>query len=287
MQIRHARVDDIDAIVAFTTDTFAWGDYVPSSIAEWIGGDEGAVMVAADDDDRPIAMARALFLTDDEVWSHAARVHPDHRGRGIAGMLADALVAWATDHGAHITRLLIEDDNLASIRHITKQGFTRAASVVRATRGVGAGSPNPEGNGGRRHPSPLRPLPGKSQDLPLVRASWSTSEVGRSLRQLVASGWTFHRLRDRDIEDAARTGDLWEIGNSWAITESHTPVFEVRLLDTTPDEAYDAIRALIDVANNRGAEEIALWIADTVWLVQAARRAGCEVTGHGIWVRPL
>jgi GNAT superfamily N-acetyltransferase len=287
MHIRKAQPGDVDTIVAFTTGTFAWGDYVPSMIAEWIADDEGIVMVAVDDDDRPIAMARSVFLTDHEVWSHAARVHPDHRGKGIAGVLADALTDWARDHGGHVTRLLIEDDNLASIRHISKQGFGRAASVVRATRGVGAGSPNPEGNGGRRHPSPLQPRPGKRQDVGLVRSSWSTSEAGRTMRELIGTGWRFHRLRDEDVLEAARTQNLWEIGNSWAITGSIEPTFDVQMLDTTPDEAYDVIRALIDTANNRGAEDLTMWLADTVWLVQAARRAGCEVTGHGIWVKPL
>jgi len=287
MRIRAARLDDVDPVVAFTTDTFAWGDYVPDLFVSWVGDDDGMTMVAVDDDDIPIAMARAVFLTDREVWSHAARVHPDFRGRGIAGDLADALMGWATDHGGQVMRLLIDDDNLASIRHISKKGFTRGVSVVRASRGVGAGSPNPDGNGGRRHPSPLTPRPGKVQDLALVRASWSTSEVGRSLRGLIGTGWRFHRLRDGDIEEAAKSGNLWEVGNSWAITGSVEPTFDVRLLDTGPDEAFDVLRALIDTANNRGADAMTAWLADTEWLVQAARRTGCDVVGHGVWEHPL
>lgn len=287
MRIRIATHDDIDQIVAFTTGTFEWGDYVPEMIGEWVGADNGVVMVAVDDTDRPIAMARAVFLTTTEVWSHAARVHPDHRGRGIAGELADALMVWTSEHGGAVMRLLIEDDNLASVRHITKKGFTRAVSVVRATRPVGAASPNPDGNGGLRHPSRLRARPGNSHDLVLVRSSWSTSQVGRSLRGLVATGWSFHRLRDEDIATAAATANLWEVGNSWVITESIAPTFAVRLVDTDEDEAHDVIRALIDTANNRGAELITMWLADTDWMVQAARRTGCDVTGHGIWERPI
>jgi len=287
MKIRAARLDDVETIVSFTTNTFTWGDYVPGMLASWLTEDDGVVMVAVDEADAPVAMARAVFLTDREVWSHAARVEPDHRGQGIAGDLADALMQWATTQGGQIVRLLIDDDNLPSIRHISKKGFTRAVSVVRATRGIGAGSPNPEGNGGRRHPSPLTAKPGKVQDLTLVRSSWSTSEVGRALRGLIGSGWRFHRLRDIDIEAAARAANLWEVGNSWAITDSIEPTFAIGLLDTTPDEAHDVMRALVDTANNRGSEEFSMWLADTDWLVQAARRIGCEVTGHGVWERPL
>lgn len=287
MQIRRATVDDVGAIVGFTTDTFPWGDYVPSMIEGWIVDTEGIVVVATDADDAPIGMARAVFLTPQEVWSHAARVDLRYRGRGIAGDLADALMAWARERGGLIVRLLIEDDNLPSSRHVSKKGFRRTVSVVRGRRAVGAASPNPDGNGGRRHPSALVPRPGKVQDVPLVRSSWSTSETGRVLRGLVGTGWRFHRLRDEDIEAAARSGNLWEVGNSWAITATVEPVFDVRLIDTTPDEAYDAIRGLIDTANNRGAEEVTLWLADTDWLVQAARRSGCEVSGFGVWERAL
>jgi GNAT superfamily N-acetyltransferase len=287
MNIRRARPDDIDAIVAFTTDTFDWGDYVPDLIDDWIVGDEGVVMVAVDDSDTPIGMARAVFLTDHEVWSHAARVHPDHRGRGIAGDLADVLMDWAGKRDGRIVRLLIEDDNLASIRHISKKGFRRAVSVVRAVRPIGAASPNPEGNGGRRKPSPLQTRPGKVQDLPLVRSSWSTSEVGRAMRQLIGTGWRFHRLHDADIERAAEEGNLWEVANSWIITGAVEPSFQIQLIDTTQDEAYDVIKALIDTANNRGAEELSMWIADVDWLIQAARRTGCAVEGFGVWEKPI
>ncbi len=291
MRMREATPSDVDAIVAFTTDTFDWGDYVPSMIEDWIGDEDGVVMVAVDDDDDdddvPVALARAVFLTDHEVWSHAARVHPAYRGRGIAGDLADVLTDWARDRDAQVVRLLIEDDNLASIRHITKKGFRRAVSVVRASRTVGAGSPNPEGNGGRRQPSPLRTRPGKVQDLPLVRSSWSTSQVGREMRQLIGTGWRFHRLRDSDIETAARSGNLWEVENSWVITGTVEPSFQVQLIDTTEAEAHDVIRALIDTANNRGADEFSMWIADIDWLIQAARRTGCDVSGYGVWEKAI
>lgn len=287
MDIRPARADDLDELIRFTTDTFDWGDYVPRLLPEWLADEDGIVMVATDDDDVPIAMARAVFLTEVEVWSHAARVHPDHRGEGIAGALAERLMSWARAENGRVVRLLIEDDNLASITHITKVGFTRSVSVVRATRTVGAASPNPEGNGGRRNPSRLQPRPGKRQDLILVRSVWSTSEAGRLLRGLIGGHWRFHRLRDVDIETAAASGDLWEVGSSWAITDREDEHWVVRMLATEPDEAYDVIKALVDTANNRGAESMELWLADTDWMVQAARRCGFEVSGLGVWEHPL
>jgi RimJ/RimL family protein N-acetyltransferase len=287
MRIREARSSDVEAIIGYTTGTFSWGDYVPAMISGWIEDGEGTVLVAVDKHDVSIAMARSVFLSDTEVWSHAARVHPDHRGQGIAGELAEELMARAKDHGGQVVRLLIEDDNVASIQHIKKIGFRKSASATRATRSVGAAAPNPEGNGGRGRPSRLRSRLAKTRDAPLVMASWSTSDTGRALRQLVGTGWQFHRLRLSDITDAAKESHLWEVGSSWAITGATEPTFEVRMLDTRSDEAYDVIRALVDTANNQGAETFTGWLADVDWLAQAARRAGCEVTSHGIWEHPL
>lgn len=286
-RVRPARSSDVDAIVAFTSDTFEWGDYVPERLREWLADDSGIVMVAVGGDDVPIALARAVFLTDTEVWSHAARVHPDHRGKGIAGVLADRLMVWAQENGAYVVRLLIEDENLASIRHVTKVGFSRGASAVRAVRGVGAGAPHPDGNGGRRNPSRLRARPGKRQDLVLVRSAWSTSEAGRLLRGLIGGDWRFHRLRDGDIVDAATTGDLWEVGSSWAITTHREEFFGVRMLVTDAEEAYDVVGALVDLADNLGVESMEMWLVDTDWMVQAARRCGFDVEGYGVWEHPL
>jgi len=45
--------------------------------------------------------------------------------------------------------------------------------------------------------------------------------------------------------------------------------------------------SLIDLANDRGAEDFWMWLADLDWLTQAARRAGCDVFPSGIWVYSL
>ncbi len=287
MEFREAIHADIPQIVAFTTDTFEWGDYVPRMIGEWIDDHSGIVMVAVDESDI-VGLARVVLLSPTEAWSHAARIRPDRRGEGIAGHLADVLLDWARDQGAHIARLLIEDDNEASIRHIKKKGFRRVATAVRAHRAIGDATPNPDGNGGRRNPSALVARPVKPADAELLAALWDSSQCGRPLRGLAASeGWRFHTLTGSDLVNSARAGELWEMGASWAVTGSFDDAFDVFLLDTNPAEARDAIGALIDLANDRGAEAFWMWLADHDWLIQAARRAGCTISPSGIWVYSL
>lgn len=282
MHIRPATSADIPAIVAFTTGTFEWGDYVPDAIQEWIDDPSGMAMVAIVGGET-VGVARTMLLTPTEVWAHGVRVHPEHRGEGIAGDLAESLMNWARDAGARVVRLLIEDDNTASIRHVDKVGFRRTVPMMRASRTVGEATANPQGNGVRRGPSTLVARPGKLPDARLVMTSWTPSDVGRAMRGLAGFGWRFQRLTVADIEDAARSGNLWEIGSGWAVTSTTTPWFHVAIVDTRREDAYETFRALTDIANKRGSENLTVWIPALDWLIQAGRRSGCDVTPMSVW----
>jgi GNAT superfamily N-acetyltransferase len=282
MQIRPATTSDIPAIVAFTTGTFEWGDYVPDAIAEWIDDPDGMAMVAVVDGET-VGVARTMLLTPTEAWAHGVRVHPEHRGEGIAGVLAESLMDWARGSGARVVRLLIEDDNAASIRHVAKVGFRRTVPMMRASRTVGEATANPQGNGVRHGPSTLVARPAKVQEATLAMTSWASSDIGRAMRGLAGIGWRFHKLRVPDVEDAARSGNLREVGSGWAMTSTTTPWFHVAMVDTRREDAYETFRALTDAANKRGSEGLTVWIPALDWLIQSARRAGCDVDPMSIW----
>ena len=80
---------------------------------------------------------------------------------------------------------------------------------------------------------------------------------------------------------------MWEMGSSWAITNSFDEALDVSLLDTNPQEAIDAIQALMSLADDVGAPALWLWLADVDWLVEAAVRTGFQTTRNGVWIYPL
>ncbi|MDK1292627.1 MAG: hypothetical protein QGM46_09870, partial [Actinomycetota bacterium] len=121
----------------------------------------------------------------------------------------------------------------------------------------------------------------------LLAAGWSSSICGRPLRGLVGDGWRFRRLTDQDVISAARAGDLWEVGSSWAITRHVDTSFDVSIIDTVPADAISVMQALIDEATAQGAESFSMWLADLEWLTQAARSAGCDLFPSGIWIYSL
>jgi hypothetical protein len=59
------------------------------------------------------------------------------------------------------------------------------------------------------------------------------------------------------------------------------------MVDTRREDAYETFRALIDAANKRGSEGLTAWIPALDWLIQSARRAGCDVSPMSVWEYPL
>jgi GNAT superfamily N-acetyltransferase len=287
--IRPARHDDVEPIAAFTTGTFEWGDYVPQVIGIWIADSSGGVFVAVDDADVPIAVGRCTLLTPDEAGMGAASVHPDHRGRGLAGDMAVVLTDWARDQGALVARQKIEEQNESSVRHIAKTAIRKTTTVNRCFRNLGADSPAPSTNGGTRRRSDLVARLVKASDAEMVAAMWSASEPGRAIRALVAEDWAFHRLRTVDVAQAATESRLWDIGGSWAITREYedSGEFDVVLVDTNREDAPDVARALLDLAISHQAAEYKAWVADLPWLTAAFEATGCDTEPSGIWSMSL
>ncbi len=286
--IRPALPSDREAIVEFTRDTFEWGDYIADEFDGWLDRDDTLVVVAIGDDEQAIALATARMISPSEAWFHAARVHPDYRGRGVAAEISVALRAWAGERGATVGRLLVEDWNEASIRHVEKTGRRRVASMVRCAKSVGDASPSPDGNGGNRVPSRLRSRPAHAAEAQPAFASWSVGELGRASRGLFAVGWTFRRLTIEDLIAAARGSAFWEIGAGWALASTAPDArFEVSWLETREEDVGDLLRSLVDSAIGSGSESIIVWIADVSWAVRAARRLGFETSVMHVYASAL
>jgi len=285
--VRPALPSDREEIVAFTRDTFEWGDYIADVFDEWMARADTQVMVAVDDG-RPVATGTARMLSPTEAWFHGARVHPDYRGRAIAADLSTALRAWAREQGAAVGRLLIEEGNTSSIRHVEKTGRRRVASMVRATKAIGDASPSPDGNGGRRVPSKLRARPAGSADAQAAFASWSVGPLGRASRGLFGVGWSFRRLTIADLEAAARGGAFWEIGAGWALASASSDAhFDVGWIETREEDVDDLIRSLVDLAIGSGSESISVWTPDVNWAVRSAKRLGFETSLMHIYASAL
>jgi GNAT superfamily N-acetyltransferase len=285
--IRPARVEDHRSIAAYTQETFTWGDYVPEAFPGWLEDPTRCVVVAADPDDRPVGVSSARMVSPYEAWFQGARVHPDWRRRGLAGRMAEALVDEVRRRGASVGRLIIEDWNEAAQGQVQRDGFRPVATWLMAERTVGAASPVPSGNGGRRVPALEQLARAHSAEAEPAFMSWTAGPLGRAARGMFAVDWTWRRLTVDDLHSAARHDALWAARPGWALAARDDDSLEVGWVECRPEDALDLMRALVDLAVNEGTERIALMLPEVPWLSAAARRSGCELHPMTLFERAL
>ncbi len=123
LEIRSARPEDRDPIVAFSRETWSWGDYIPNVWDEWLQDPAGRILVATLDG-QPVGMVYVRMLTANDAWLQGLRVAPQFRRQGIAGELNQAVFVEAMQRGAQYIRLVVESDNTDSI-HLWERAFMR------------------------------------------------------------------------------------------------------------------------------------------------------------------
>lgn len=126
--VRRAARDDHDAVVAFTEGTWddrEAGDYLPRVFPDWVAGDAPGDQrtVVAERDGSVVGVCQGRILTDHEAWAQGMRVHPDHRGSGVAAALNDDLFAWAAGNGATVCRNMVFSWNVDGLGAARAVGF--------------------------------------------------------------------------------------------------------------------------------------------------------------------
>ncbi|MGH8911327.1 MAG: GNAT family N-acetyltransferase [Acidimicrobiia bacterium] len=271
--IRPARPDDTGAIAAFTTATFSWGDYVGEEFPNWFDDPDVCVAVVTDEGDSPVAVARVKMLGPREGWLSAARVHPDHRRRGLGSALNDWCVGWVSSQGGLVCRLQIETDNEPAHNQVLQLGYRlvmAALNVERPTRLP------PDSNGAKhsRPPERLQRAPRAESDLAFM--AWSTGDLARRARGMFAvEPWAWRRLQELDI----RSGVLWVCPFGWILTDEFDEELHVRWLTCSPDDAGSLLSAVIDLAREREKSSISMAVPDVDWLTTIVGRLGF-ITSH-------
>ncbi|HKZ19733.1 MAG TPA: GNAT family N-acetyltransferase [Acidimicrobiia bacterium] len=273
--LREGRPEDLEAIREFTTDTFAWGDYVPDEYLDWLAEPSGAVLVAADAEDRVLAMVHIEQLSPKEGWLSAARVRRDYQRRGLGSRLNQAGVDWLRTRGALVVRLTTEENNLVAQQQVEKLGYRPVARFALAERKFA--QHGIESNGGRRLPGPERLDLAPAAETEPAYLVWSTGDLNRASHGLYASkGWAFRRLALADLVSASRGRRFWASPAAWAIAEEDKGLWVSALL-TTPDEAERAVRSLVDLAEEKQAEWMGVMVPRVDWLESALQSQHLEI----------
>ena len=114
VEVRSARPEDKDTVLAFCTSTWDWGDYIDRVWDEWLVDPQGELFVAVTDG-RPTGVAHLRMITAMDAWLEGLRVDPDYRQQGIAKALNVAMLEGALRRGATNARLVTESTNTGAI----------------------------------------------------------------------------------------------------------------------------------------------------------------------------
>lgn len=282
--IRAARRADADAIAAFTSDTFSWGDYVADSFVSWLEDPDVEVAVAADDEDEPVALARVRMLSDREGWISAARVRPDHRRRGIGSALNDWCVDWIGRQGGIVARLQIETWNEPAHKQVLGLGYRAVVQVTNSFRRIGSDGLEPDTNGGRRTTAPERLDRAPRTEADLAYVAWSTSDLARAARGMVAiDPWAWRRM----TKDDATSSRVWGCPYGWVMAERQDDTLVVRWVVCTPDDADKLVKATVDLAHAQSVDELHVVAPDVEWLTAALDRHTDEVHPTRLYEKPI
>ena len=122
IEMRPARPEDREAVLAFCVNTWDWGDYIEYVWDEWLDDPKGMLVVAIVDG-QVAGVAHFQMLTPSEAWFEGMRVDPAYRNHGLARAINDFMSAEAIKRGANIARLITESTNTASIRSVERGNF--------------------------------------------------------------------------------------------------------------------------------------------------------------------
>src|SRR5437762_1260753 len=103
---RDVRPEDKAEILALTAHTWEFGDYIQYVFDDWLADTTGRFLVAQEQPSgRIVAIDKLSMLSPTEAWFEGLRVHPDFRGRGLAGRLQKYMIGEAARLGAQAVRL--------------------------------------------------------------------------------------------------------------------------------------------------------------------------------------
>jgi RimJ/RimL family protein N-acetyltransferase len=279
-EVRPARPEDRDPVLAFCKDTWSWGDYIEYQWDDWLHDPDGCLLVATIDGQQ-VGIVNMCMLTATDAWLKGLRVAPQFRRQGLAEELNNAALLEAMQRGAKYARLLIESDNTASIR-VAGRFFMRQVagfSLLTAT------------------PQLNSKLPGQDKtqlatlaDLDEIINYLNASNIFPLSGGLYYVSWTAYPITAELLEAKIKAQQIyllrrWNRLDGLAIAEVRQGrqgrQLSIGYIDGTTIEpisliAYDLRRQLADLA----ADSIHTYIPDILLLREALTGVGYEWNGN-------
>jgi GNAT superfamily N-acetyltransferase len=266
--VRAARAEDKDAVIAFCSNTFSWGDYIPRVWDDWLNDPNGQLLVGVVNA-QPVSVMH-VTIHGTMAWLEGMRVHPDFRRQGIARVTEAEGRAWARARGCRVARLATSVKNLAAQAMLHLSGYSRIAQF----------------NEWESEPMPgdLRARIPTENDWQQLDALWHTAPMYEASRALLPDrNWHWTPLDERRWREHLRKGEVRHVANAFSIVitfdEHDWSMMSLCALVGDEDAMYTLARAARDEAMYRGYPRLEAQIAEHPLANRALERAGFTKSG--------
>ena len=200
-EVRPARPEDREAVLAFCQQTWEWGDYIEYVWDEWLNNPQGKLFVATKDG-QPVGVANMRMLTKTEAWFEGMRVNPTFRQHGIASALFDAQLAEAINRGATTARLITESTNTTAIRLLERSAMNRIGAYA-TFRAMAATIPT------KRSSALETPVLATSADLDDIIDYLNASNIFPAVGGLYYQGFTAYTITNDLVREKITAQQLY------------------------------------------------------------------------------
>ena len=279
IEVRPAREDDREAVLAFCARTWDDGDYIQYVWEDWLNDTSGALLVATLAG-RPVGLAHLRMMSPDEGWIEGVRVDPEARRRGVARVLISRTLATAHERGATVARYFTSSDNVASQQLFDRFGFVRVAEVLHFTAdSLGADE---------REGEEIALTHATEEDTERIWAWLERSNLAPLNGGLEIHEWAAQALTESRLREHLAAGRVWtldELGSLAALAviervegepdnPDDPPILSVWHCDGSADALGRMGVALRALAMAQDLPRVELWLPDLLILRDAMDGAG-------------
>ncbi len=267
--IRPAHAEDREAVLAFTTNTWDWGDYIAYVWDTWLADPQGELTVA-ELAGSVVGLTMSTFLCPGEGWLQGLRVHPDHRRLGLARRLTSYQLDLMRRWRVPVVRLAVHSPNAASQTHVAHTGFRRLGTFIVFERDVDASASLDE--------STAQPVPAGETDR--VWDAVRSSATFAAAAGLWATGWAWQTLTHDKLAAAIAAGSVLGVrspSGPWegvAISYLDDDTLHTAYVDGDAAALAALAHALLGRARQLGAKYQAVVTPPVPAICEAFRRAG-------------
>ena len=261
-KVRPARLSDKEPLMSFIRGVWGGHDYIPRVWDEWFR-DKANPMYVVEVDGVPVGMNRMTILEDGSAWLEGVRVHPAHRGRGLATMLGENSLRVARRRGAKAFRLASGSRNKAAHRQIARLGFTEVTrfSVYEPVKGALA------------RDGAKRVSPGDLDEAERLMRRTKEFVIGHGVYW---NNWRATLMTPGVTRGLAEEGAVWRLGDAVAVAkpggEGRGSWEQVCFIGGEPTDAVRLARCLF--GRNRDASQRWAYVPQGSPLVHAMRTSG-------------